>query len=248
MAERPELPSSLELAWGRRAPSGRGPRPALNAERIVAAAVRVANAEGLEAVSMNRVAAELGSSPMALYRHVASKDELLMLMFDLPLEKPPRFPDDAGWRERLIMWAQAHREGFQRYPWMVRMPISGPPITPNHMAWFDAGLAALADTALTEGEKVGAVLLVSMHVRSNVQLNADIEAAEANTDQAMVLAHYGAYLRQLINAEDHPAVWRALQAGVFAAEAIEADDDFEFGLETIIAGLEALMQRRERSA
>lgn len=243
--QRPELPSSVELAWGRRASSGRGPRPALNVERIVDAAVRVANKEGLDAVSMNRVATELGSSPMALYRHVSSKDELLMLMTDLPLESPPRFTSD-DWRERLRTWAWAHREVFQRYPWMVRVPIGGPPITPNNVAWFEAGLEALAGTALAEGEKVGAVLLVSTHVRSDVQLNADIRAAEANTDRAMVLANYGAFLRELTTADDHPALHRALQEGVFDDEDTDStDEDFEFGLQTIIAGLEALMRGRD---
>jgi AcrR family transcriptional regulator len=77
------LPASIEAAWGVRTRPGKGPRPALSLERIVAAAVRVAAVGGLAAVSMGRVAADLGVSTMSLYRYVGSKDELLALMADL---------------------------------------------------------------------------------------------------------------------------------------------------------------------
>src|SRR5918993_5607685 len=83
------LPASIEAAWGMRTRPNKGPRPALSLGRIVAAAVKVAAADGLQAVSMSRVAAELGVSTMSLYRYVAAKDELLALMADLPFEAPP---------------------------------------------------------------------------------------------------------------------------------------------------------------
>ena len=242
--KRAELPPSVALAWGRRPASGRGPRPGLSVERIVAAAVRVAEREGLAAVSMSRVAAELGSSPMSLYRHVASKDELLLLMTDLPLEKPPVIDAAADWRDRLSGWAHAYRTLLHRNPWVVRVPISGPPITPNNVAWFEAGLQALAGTALTEDEKVAAVLLVSTHVRSDAQLVGDIEAAGSNSDNAAVLASYGEFLRALIDPEEHPALHRVVQAGVFDAQTTPDDSDFEFGLRTIVNGLETLMDSR----
>src|SRR6202020_324762 len=76
------LPPGLDLLWGRRGQGKRGPRPGLSADMIVDAALRVADAEGLEAVSMARVAAELGFTTMSLYRHVASKEELLQLMWN----------------------------------------------------------------------------------------------------------------------------------------------------------------------
>src|SRR5580658_7206567 len=76
------LPGGVAAAWGVRERSHKGPRPALSLSRIVAAAVRVADTEGLDAVSMGRVAAELGAAPMSLYRHVSAKEELLRLMVD----------------------------------------------------------------------------------------------------------------------------------------------------------------------
>src|SRR5712671_3424045 len=77
-----DLPASIEAAWGRRERPHRGPKPGLSLSRIVGAGVRIAEADGLAAVSMSRVAAEVGAAPMSLYRHVASKDELVTLMVD----------------------------------------------------------------------------------------------------------------------------------------------------------------------
>lgn len=244
MSDELGLPSSIELAWGRRAPSGRGPRPGLSVERIVAAAVSVAEKEGFGAVSMSRVAAEVGSSPMSLYRYVASKDELLVLMMDLPFEAPPEIDPAVGWREALTDWVQAYREVLRRHSWVVRVPISGPPITPNNVAWFEAGLQTLAGTELEEGEKVGTVLLTSSYVRSEAMLAADLEAAEANADLLRILTSYGSLLRELTDAERHPAVRRTLDAGVFDAMDEPPDADFQFGLQTILDGLQTLMTTR----
>src|SRR5512133_4294745 len=83
------LPASIEAAWGVRSRPNKGPRPALSLERIVAAAVRVAATDGLQALSMGRGAADLGVSTMSLYRYVAAQDELLALMADLSFEAPP---------------------------------------------------------------------------------------------------------------------------------------------------------------
>ena len=90
------LPASIEAAWGLRERPARGPKPGLSLERIVAAAVELAAAEGLAAVSMSRVARALGSSPMSLYRYVTAKDELLALMVDAALADTPAPPASGG--------------------------------------------------------------------------------------------------------------------------------------------------------
>src|SRR5271169_3965722 len=82
----------VAAAWGVRERPHKGPKPALTLSRIVAAAVRVADTEGLDAVSMGRVAAEVGTAPMALYRHVSSKGELLTLMVDAAWGPAPETP------------------------------------------------------------------------------------------------------------------------------------------------------------
>ena len=134
------LPASIEAAWGARTRPNKGPRPALSLERIVAAAVRVATTDGLQAVSMGRVAADLGVSTMSLSRYVAAKDELLALMADLSFEAPPaaRRPEET-WRDGLSRWAWSELGVYRRNPWVLRIPISGPPVTPNAMAWLERG-------------------------------------------------------------------------------------------------------------
>jgi AcrR family transcriptional regulator len=93
------LPASIEAAWGIRERPHKGPKPALSLERIVQAAVHIAETEGLGAVSMSRVAAELGGATMSLYRYVTAKDELLALMVDAAYGPPPGAPGpDEGWR------------------------------------------------------------------------------------------------------------------------------------------------------
>src|ERR671921_2387062 len=161
------LPASIEATWGVRARPRKGPRPALSLERIVAAAARVAAADGLQAVSMGRVAADLGVSTMSLYRYVAAKDELLALMADLTFEAPPaqRGPEES-WRDGLSRWAWTELAVYRRNPWVLRIPISGPPVTPNSMVWLERGLDCLRNTGLREDEKLSVILLLTGYVRN----------------------------------------------------------------------------------
>ena len=139
------IPGSIAAAWGVRERPHKGPKPALSLPRIVDAAVRVADAEGLDAVSMGRVAAELGAAPMSLYRHVSAKEELLGLMVDAAWgDSPGPLAPGEGWRTGLSRWAWALRAGARRHPWAVRIPISGLPIMPREVAWFEDALACLA--------------------------------------------------------------------------------------------------------
>src|ERR1700748_1555159 len=114
----PPLPPVIELLWGRRERGKRGPRPGLSADAIVDAAVRIADAEGLEAITMARVAAKLGFTTMSLYRYVASKDELLQLMWNgSALGAEDLVIEGDGWREQLRAWSLVQWEMLERHPW-----------------------------------------------------------------------------------------------------------------------------------
>jgi AcrR family transcriptional regulator len=237
----PSLPASLRAAWGRGDRPTRGPKPALSLERIVEAAVRVADAEGLAGVSMARVAEELGASTMSLYRYVAAKDELTALMVDAAWGPPP--PGEAGeaWRAALTRWAWSFRDRARHHPWGLRVPISGPPLTPNAVAWFESGLAALRDASLSEEEKASVVLLLSGYVRNEAALVADLDAARVTNDEAM--AGYARLLGELTDPTDFPAVHALLAAGVFD-HADHPDKEFAFGLTRILDGVEVLIAGR----
>src|SRR3954447_24555502 len=124
------IPASIRAAWGVHERPARGPKPGLTLDRIVHAAIAVADAEGLDAVSMGRVASELGSSPMSLYRYVGAKNELLALMVDTAMGTPAPVPQTMGWREGVAAWSTAVLTAYLRQPWLVRVPIPAPPITP----------------------------------------------------------------------------------------------------------------------
>jgi AcrR family transcriptional regulator len=241
-AAEPGLPASIELAWGR--PGGRprrGPKPGLTLDRIVAAGIAVAVSDGLAAVSMGRVAAELDASTMALYRYVAAKDDLLQLMVDTALGGAPgaHRPGD-GWRAGLARWAVAVRAAYYRHPWVLKVPITGPPLGPNNVAWLEDALRCLAGAPLAEDQKLSVVLLISGFARNEATLTADIVAASAGSP---VMPGYGQALTVLIGGSDaFPALRQAIASGALD-EYDDIDKEFSFGLERILDGVELLITR-----
>jgi AcrR family transcriptional regulator len=240
----PELPASLRAAWGRRAAASRGPQPTISLDAIVSSAAALAGAEGIEAVSMSRVAAALGVGTMSLYRHVEGKRELLTLMVDSAFDRPPsrRGPRER-WRPALVRWARAHLAVLRRHPWVVRVPISGPPVTPNSVRWLEYGLSSLSSTTLSGDEKLSVMLLLNGFVRNQATLEADLASVDPDTPTMQGMAGYGQVLSELIDVERLPAI-AALVAEATLGRGGASHDDFEFGLERILDGIEALIERR----
>ncbi|MFF0271766.1 TetR/AcrR family transcriptional regulator [Streptomyces sp. NPDC004330] len=240
------LPPSIEAAWGLRERPSKGPKPGLTLDRIVDAAVSLASAEGLDAVSMGRVAKELGASTMSLYRYVSAKSELYVLMMEAATGAPPAlFPAGTAWREAMESWAWALREVYHRNLWMLRVPVSGPPATPNAVAWWEKALAAMADTGLDAGAKISVTLLVSGHVRNDALVMADLASAvaAAGGDPGEALARYGRTLRRLADPERYPEVARMLDEGVMDV-ADEPEVEFRFGLARILDGVAVHVEGR----
>jgi AcrR family transcriptional regulator len=243
MSDHDALPPGIELAWGRRRRPTRGPKPGLTLERIVAAGIKVAITEGIGALSMTRVAAELGVGTMSLYRYVTAKDELLTLMVDTALGLPPEAPLGEDWRAGLTRWAVGVRTAYQRHPWALRVPISAPPLGPNNVAWLENALMALASTPLSEQQKLSTVLLVSGFVRNEATLSLDLAAGAAaiGAGSGQVMPTYARMLAVLIEEGDFPALREAIASG-----ALEDEDDpeteFRFGLDRILDGVAALIR------
>jgi AcrR family transcriptional regulator len=178
--EQRPLPPGLDLLWGRRERGRRGPRPGLSADAIVEAAVRVADAEGLEAISMARVAAELGVTTMALYRYVASKDELLQLMFDASaIGAESLVLEGDGWRSRLRAWAIIQRDMLDSHPWITQMPMPAPPLAPNSLHFVERALQALDGTGLTGAEKMRVIGLLASYSLNEARMANDAARAAA---------------------------------------------------------------------
>jgi AcrR family transcriptional regulator len=199
------LPPGIDLLWGRRERGKRGPRPGLSADAIVEAAIRLADAEGLEAVSMARLAAELGFTTMSLYRYVTNKDELLQLMWNASTLGPADMPPDSlapggtgsllgegSWRDRMRRWAVVQREVLDRHPWITQMPMATPPVGPNSMLFVEHGFAAMDGTGLTDLDKLSVIGLLSSYTLSEARMAADAMRAGQAAQAAMAGAETGA--------------------------------------------------------
>src|SRR5260221_11418811 len=114
MSKRDEgIPRSVDLLWKRANLRRRGSPPNLSLDRIVASAIEIADAEGLSALSMARIAKRLGSGTMSLYRHVANKDELQVFMMDAAPGPPPVINlGRRGWGQGLERWARELRRAY----------------------------------------------------------------------------------------------------------------------------------------
>lgn len=122
-----KLPVVVARMWGLDPGPRRGPRPGLTLDLVAAAAIGIADAEGLAGVRMGSVAAALGVSTMSLYGYVASKDELLIAMADAAAPDPPE-PGDLTWRDYLTAWTRANRDFLAAHPWLLEIaPSPRPP-------------------------------------------------------------------------------------------------------------------------
>jgi AcrR family transcriptional regulator len=268
-AARPPLPPGLDLLWGRRERGKRGPRPGLSAEAIVDAAVRIADAEGLEAISMARVAAELGFTTMSLYRYVDSKDELLQLMFNASAfgaESIVLEGDD--WRSRLRSWAVIQRDMLDLHPWITRMPMAAPPAAPNSLHFVERALEALDGTGLTDTEKMRAIGLITSYTLSEARMANDAaramaalaEAAEAGPPEVEAAGGppgddggedppftFEGLLRELVDERTYPQLYRLAWASS-PAESLSERAEFLAGVDLILDGVQALIDRARRGA
>jgi AcrR family transcriptional regulator len=241
----PELPRGIALAWGVAASPQRGPKREMSIERIVDAAVEIADAEGLAAVSMSRVAQSLGYTTMSLYRYVTAKDDLLVLMQEQGIGLPPEPDPDldpADWRGRLRAIGHAQLDVHRQHPWLLDVSIQGTPVTPNNLAWMDAMLDALSGVPLDEGERVAVILLLTGQVRwqSTIEHSYEVAAHEAGIDPQAIDDGQSAILEAFVTAEEFPALRRAVDAGVFR----ESDDPFAFGLERVLDGVADYIAKR----
>ncbi|MDN3240708.1 TetR/AcrR family transcriptional regulator C-terminal domain-containing protein [Glycomyces tritici] len=239
-------PNLLELLWRAAPESGRGPRKGLTVDEVVTAAITLADAEGLEAVTVRRLAQELGKAPMTLYTYVPGKTELVALMLDALFDGMERTPAAGAWRERLAAVARDNYGLYRAHPWAAAASPSRPPLGPGQCAKYEHELQALEGSGLSDVEMDDALAYLLAFVRTAAQDAAQSEAERAASgmdDQEWWEAN-GPLLAKVLDTERFPTAVRVGQAAGEAHDAAyNAEHAFEFGLARTLDGLAALIER-----
>jgi AcrR family transcriptional regulator len=249
----PALPPGLDLLWGRREAGRRGPKPGRSVDEIVATAVRLADAEGLEAVSMARVANELGFTTMSLYRYVTSKEELLQLMWNASAQGAEDLVlEGADWRARLRQWAILQRNVLDQHPWITQMPMAAPPLAPNSLTFVERGMEALDGTGITQADKLAVIGLISSYTLSEARMANDAARAVANMqvatgDDAPPPWTFEGLLRELVDEETYPRLYELAWSAESEGDAPGSEEQraFLYGLDRILDGVQVLIDRAQ---
>jgi AcrR family transcriptional regulator len=250
----------MELLWGRSKPSTRGPKPALDLERVVRAAIDLADAEGLEVLSMRRVAEVLEIGTMSLYTYVPGKGELLDLMVDTVYgeQLDAVAPDPAtGLRGRLEMLTRGQWVFFERHPWTLSVATGRSVLGPNETASYERALAIVADLGLPAREAVAIVDALSLFVRGAARDAAEAAGAEQATGQSEYewWTEREPMLDEALSQQPYPALTALAAAGGFDVPPDTENynvqfivDDFEFGLHRLLDGIEQYVDASARRA
>ncbi|MGA5423986.1 TetR/AcrR family transcriptional regulator [Streptomyces lavendulocolor] len=235
-----DIVRSLDLLWGTGEAPSRGPRRGLTVDRIVAAAVEVADAEGLDAVSMRRLSADLGVGTMSLYRYVPGKAELLDLMLDrvrgLMLDPRPSAPCD--WRAAVDALARAELDLHRRHPWLLKVNQTRTVLGPSALRGLEHALLGLKGMGLTDPELISVIIAVQSFVSGIARMEAEaVEAArETGVSDEEFWTRQEPYLDRAMRTGDYPMT-AALSPDAFSADF----DHFAFGLRALLGGFETMV-------
>jgi AcrR family transcriptional regulator len=237
---------TLRLLWRDPAATPRhGPRQGLTVDQIVAAATALADADGLDAVTMRRLADNLGIVPMTLYTYVPGKAELLDLMLDAAYQRMSR-TDTTGqpWRQRVSAIAAENRALFEAHPWAAAITTGRPPLGPGLMAKYEHELAALDGIGLDDIQMDAALTHLLTFVQGWARAAADTEATRRDTamDEEQWWAATGPLLKKVLDPDAYPLAARiGRAAGTAHRAAYDPQHAYDFGLQTILNGLAVLM-------
>ena len=222
----------------RRRPTGSGAAgPVLDLARILTVAVAIADAEGLDAVSMRRVATEVGAGPMSLYRHVTDRDDLVLKMTDVVLrEWRPPATDDSDWQDRLEAGSWQLWTVFRRHPWAApALSLTRPQPVAGGLAYAEWMLTTLEATGLGSDEIYDIYVILFAYIRGaaiNLEAEASAEAATGITNEQFIAAR-AQQRRQLAAASDLPHFQRLVGSDYD----FDLDRLFERGLRYLLDGI-----------
>jgi AcrR family transcriptional regulator len=249
---------SMDLLWGTGEAPTRGPKPGLTVAGIVAAGIAIADAEGLAALSMRKVAEHLGKSAMSLYTYVPGKAELLDVMLDTVLaEVNTDVSTDDGWRHAIEAHARDLWALYERHPWVLQIAGSRPTLGPNELALFETQLRLVDGLGLSGTDMANTVALYVGFVAGSAKSVADAKAAEQLTgvsDEDWWYAR-SPLLDAVYDPAKYPVSTRLSSEQTFDQLDRAPDDTtpylvrgaldaFEFGLQRVLDGIEAYIAAR----
>ncbi|MEV4943338.1 TetR/AcrR family transcriptional regulator [Streptomyces zaomyceticus] len=229
--------------WERLERPAAAPRASLTPGRIAEVAIGIADREGFTAVTMRKVATELGVAPMAAYRHVNGKDELWALMIDRVSGELAPVDEVSGWRETLRAYALRTREMMLRHPWLAHMPAPLFALTPNRMAAAERQLASLDGLGLDVDTMMAAFRAVNAYVHGATQSEAALrqymedQGWQSADDTRRGLAPQMSYLMET----GRYPTYRRYTRG--AARKDDATWQFETGLDCVLDGVAGMVER-----
>lgn len=244
-----DIARTLELLWGSGERPARGPKPGLSLDRIVMAAIELADAEGLGALSMRRLATELGTGTMTLYRYVPGKAELLDLMLDRVSDPGPWEPPEPGetvdWRIAVDTMARGFLTLYQAHPWLLKVNQARTVLGPSAVRSLEAALVGLEGMGLRDPEMISVIISIQSFVQGIARMEAEAQEAIEATGTSNV-----DFWRN-----QEPFLVRAMTSGEYPRMAELADDTFseefdhfEFGLQRLVDGLKVLVRERSQPA
>ena len=235
-----DLQRTLDLMWGTATAPTRGPRPGLTVESIVEVAIGVADAEGLPAVSMRRIASELGIGVMGLYRYVPGKSELVDLMLDaVQATIPDPYPAGDDWRSRLRVVAQNLVEHYRRHRWLLEVSQARPLMGPQSIRTYDDTLRCMDGIGLTDHEMAWTVTMLDSLARGASQWLVEYnEAAERTgiSDEDW-WATQMPYIEKAMADGKHETMARVVANDPF-------EDDTDYVIDRALDGIAALIAGR----
>jgi AcrR family transcriptional regulator len=234
---------TLQLLWRDFTPGQRrGPRRGLSIDAVVDAATAIADAEGLDAVTMRRVAQALEVVPMTLYTYVPGKAELLDLMLDAAYARMPR-TDTTGrpWRDRVTAIAEENRALYERHPWAALVSTARPPLGPGQMAKYEHELTALDGLGLSDVEMDDCLT----YLLTFVQACARAAQHDSAMDDQQWWETIEPLLARVIDEDAYPTAARVgTAAGAAHGSAYNPDHAYAFGLRRVLDALDALVDHR----
>lgn len=242
----PELQRRSELLWEARSVPGRGPKPSITADDVVQAAIAIADADGLGAVTMHAVALKVGVTAMALYRYFPSKDALNDALVDAGMGPPPPTSPQTPWRDDVTAWAHAKRDMLCERPWLAELPFVAAPHGPNWMAWLEAIARPLTRTGLRPADVGQMISIVDGYTRGASDTSISLARARARgISERQWGAAVGADLGRAIGDPRFPAFAAILTAPPESPGRTMAES-FDFGLQRVLDGIEAYVKQVTR--